>query len=203
MLTSVLAGALAGGLVSLLVNEFRDSLRIKRATNGLRLQPEGRAGTRVTARVKNDSNYCIDRATAYVTIHHELDDILSPPLHFAAFIGPYYRKTLQEDRLCWSVTKPERNPMSVDIYPGESQLLDLADFGARSEWIEVPSEMGWSSGQTAEQARHDGQISSRVFLRAGKKYRGSVKVVSKVTRARTFEIEIDPADEVQPVRLLA
>jgi hypothetical protein len=204
MLTTVVCGALAGGVMSLLVNEFREFWRLKRASGALTLEPQGRAGSRVTARVKNGSNYCIERATAYVTVHHDLDDILAPPLHFRAFIWPAHRRKLQEDRLCWSATMPERNPMCVDVFPGEGQLLDLADFGATSEWIEVPSEMGYSSSQTEREAQEaSSRISSRVFLRAGKRYRASVKIVSKVTKARTFEIEIDAANLAQPVRILA
>jgi hypothetical protein len=65
----------------------------------------------------------------------------------------------------------ERNPVSVDIFPEEGQLLDLADFGATSEWIEIPSEMGYSSSQAAA----NGPISSRVFLRTGREYRASTR----------------------------
>jgi hypothetical protein len=61
--------------------------------------------------------------------------------------------------------------------------------------------MGYASSQMPhEAAGTTTPISSRVFLRAGKKYRASVKIVSKVTKARTFEIEIDASDESQPVR---
>lgn len=204
MLTTALIGALAGGLMSLLVNEFRDGWRLKRASDGLSLKPEGRTGSRVAARVRNESHYCVERATAYITVHHDLDDILPPPMHFTAFIWPNHMRKLQEDHLCWSVTMPERNPMSVDIFPGEGQLLDLADFGLASDWIEIPSEMGYSSSQTRDQIKGGSTpISSRVFLRAGKRYRASVKIVSRGTRARTFEIEFDAANPAQPVRRIA
>jgi len=110
MLTTALVGALAGGLMSLLVNEFRGFWRLKRTTAGLSLKPVGRAGSRVTARVKNDSSCCVERATAYITVHHDLDDVLPPTMHFAAFISPRHRRKLQEDRLCWSVTMPNAIP---------------------------------------------------------------------------------------------
>jgi hypothetical protein len=203
-LLTIICGALAGGITSLLVNEFRDGLRLKRATSGLSLKAERRAGSRVTARVRNESNYCIERATAYVTVHHDLEDVLSPPLHFAAFVSPKHMRKVQEDRLCWSVTMPDRNPMCVDIFSGEWQSLDVADFGAMSQWIEIPSEMAYSSNQTAAEVNGGTvQISSRVFLRAGKKYRATIKIVSKVTTARSFEIEIDATNVEQPVREVA
>ena len=187
--------------MSLLVNEFRDVWRLKRATDGLSFKPEGRAGSRVTARLRNGSNYCIQRATAYVTLHHSIEDILDPPMHFRAFISPAHRRKLQGDRLCWSVTMPELNPMSVDVFPGEAQLLDLADFGENAEWIEIPSEMGYSSSQTPEEARQSPRpISSRIFLRADKRYQAEVRIVSRNTRARIFKIEIDARERDQPVR---
>jgi hypothetical protein len=202
--TAALIGALAGGLASLSVNEFRDWWRIKRTTSQLSFRPERRAGSRATARVKNDSNYALHNAVAYVTINHDMQDLLPPPKHFAAFIkkGKHERK-LQEDRLCWSVAAPDRNPISVNVLPGEWQLLDIADFGERSEWVEIPSEMGWSSSQTEEDIRGVPQITSRVFLRAGKIYSGSVKIVSEDSRARIFGLEINPSDPEQPLKLTA
>ncbi len=203
-ITAALIGALAGGLASLAVNEFRDWWRIKRATSRLSFKPERKAGSRATARVKNNSNYVIHNAVAYITINHDLQDLLQPPKHFAAFIakGRHERK-LQEDRLCWSVAAPDRNPSSVNVLPGEWQLLDIADFGEHSEWIEIPSEMGWSSSQKAEEVARVPQIVSRVFLRGGKTYSGSVKIVSEDTRACSFNIEINPSDQEQPIKVKA
>jgi len=155
--------------------------------------------------VINDSNYLVHGAVAYITVQHEREDVLPPPLHFAAYIGPAHLKTLtedEEDRLCWSATRPERNPVSMDIYAGEHQCLDVIDLGRDSHWIEIPSEAGYSSSQTKVQSEKNGAISSRVFLRADRKYRAQIKIVSADTRARTFAIEIDATAQDKPVKLV-
>lgn len=202
--TAAIIGALAGGLMSLLVNEVRDWWRIKRTTKGISLGAEKRAGSRVTARVKNGSKHCIHTAVAYISLDHDRDDVLTPPKHFLAFISPAHPKKLEEDRLCWAVAAPLPNPPSVDIFPGERQVLDIADFGENSGWVEIPSEVGWSSGQTeAETKREDiKRLSSRVFLRAGKRYQGTIKIVSASTRRRVFKVEIDPSNASEPLRVL-
>jgi hypothetical protein len=207
-LITIVAGALAGAAASLGVNELRDWWRLQRATDGIDVEEEGRAGSRVTARVKNSSNYCIHDATAYVTIQHGHEDVLSPPRPFRAYLWPEYRKKLTQDRLCWAVKAPTPNPVSVDIFPREEQVLDVADFGANSEWVEIPSEVGYSSSQTAadvERVESKGgqRISSRIFLKSGKKYCGTIKIVSANTKARAFEIEIDPSDTEKPLRVLS
>jgi hypothetical protein len=197
--TAAIIGALSGALASLLVNELRDWFRVWRATKGIRLKPQGRAGSRVTARVT--SKRMVHGAVAYITLHHDLEDVIAPPKHFSAFISLAHRKKLQEDRLCWSVAAPSRNPASADIFAGEWQLLDVADFGEDGDWIEIPSELGWSSSQTETDIKSQRAISSRVFLRGDKRYRGVIKIVSADTTARSFEIEINGADQAQPLML--
>ena len=164
--------------------------------------PQPRAGSRVTARVINDSAYPVRGAIAYITVQHELEDVLPPPLHFASYISPVHMKRVEEDRLCWSATSPVRNPVSIDIYSGEHQCLDVLDLGAARRWIEIPSEAGYSSSQTKNQAEQHGAISSRVFLRADRKYQADVRIVSADTRSRTFAVEIDATDQDRPVKLV-
>ncbi len=197
-----LFGALAGALASLWVNTVQDWWRVRRVSRTLRLAPQSRAGSRVTARVINDSNYPVRGAVAYITVRHELEDVLRPPLHFAAYISPAHLTRLTEDRLCWSATSPVRNPASIDIYAGEHQCLDLMDLGTANDWIEIPAEGGYSSSQTEDQSKHLGAISSRVFLRADRKYRAQVRIVSADTRARTFDVEIDATNRREPVTLV-
>lgn len=200
---TILLGALAGGLVSFWVNTLQESSRVRRISRKLRLETQPRVGTRVTARVVNDSNCLIRSAVAYLTIQHELPDVIAPPKHFTAFIDPErHLKHLEEDRVCWSAVAPTRNPALLDIYAGEKQLLDVADFGASGLWVEIPSEVGYSSSQTEGESKTKGQISSRVFLRADRRYRGTIKIVSADTRARPFEVEIDPADVQRPLKLI-
>ena len=198
---TILPGALAGGLVSFWINTFQEWARVRRISRKLRLEPQPRVGSRVTARVVNDSNCLIRGAVAYLTIQHELADVIAPPKHFAAFVVPdRHLKKLEEDKLCWSAVAPTRNPALIDIYAGERQLLDVADFGASDHWIEIPSEVGYSSSQTEGESKTKGQISSRVFLKAGRPYLGTIKIVSADTRAKIFEVEIDLADARHPLK---
>jgi hypothetical protein len=95
--------------------------------------------------------------------------------------------------------------MSIDIYGGEHQSLDLLDLGAEARWIEIPSEEGYSSSQTAEEAATQGEISSRVFLRSDRKYAAQIKIVSADTRADRwckFAVEIDPLNREWPIKLV-
>jgi len=198
----VVGGALAGGLVSFWLNSVQDRFRVWRVSRKLRFVPQPRAGSRVTARVINDSAFPVHGAVAYLTVQHEFEDVLVPPLHFAAYISPVHMKRVEEDRLCWSSTSPVRNPVAIDIYAGEHQCLDILDLGAARDWIEIPSEAGYSSSQTKNQAEQHGAISSRVFLRAARRYRAYVRIVSGDTRSRIFEVEVDVTDQDRPVKLV-
>jgi len=137
-------------------------------------------------RVYNGYIFALNGAYAYLTIDHELTDVLEPPV--SAFITPGSHTKVWEDRLCWSVTTPSSNPPMVDIYPGERQSLDVANFS--SDWIEFPSEKGWGTMQST----------SRVFLKP-KRYSASIKIVSKDAKAKEFSIEINPHDLAKPITL--
>lgn len=204
-LLGALAGALAGGLASFWLNSFQDWWRVRRVSKRMRLLPEARAGSRLTARVVNDSHYAVRGAVAYISIDHTPHDVLPPPLHFAAYVSPQHLRIVREDRLCWSARTPTPNPMSIDIYAGEHQSLDLLDLGAQSLWIEIPSEEGYSSSQTPQQAATHGQIASRVFLRSDRRYRATIRIVSADTKAGKwcrFELEIDPSNTQRPITLV-
>jgi hypothetical protein len=73
------------------------------------------------------------------------------------------------------------NPASLNIYSGERQSLDIANFDPNREWIEIPSESGWGTVSGT----------SRVFLR-WKKYEATIKIVSKDSKAKDFLVQIDP-----------
>jgi len=139
---------------------------------------------------------------AYLTIQHDLDAVMEPPCHFAAFIERRHLKQIEEEKLCWSANAPTRNPATIDIYAGEKQMLDIGDFGVSGEWIEIPSEVGYASSQTESEAKEKDRIKSRAFLR-GRCYRGTIKIVSSDTRRRIFHIEIDPAGRQHPLRLVS
>jgi hypothetical protein len=182
-ITGSLAGALAGALAAFVVNLLWTRWTRWRLKCGLKLVPQARVGTRACVRIHNSYIFPMNSAFAYITIDHKISDILDPPSGAKAFIMRQHECQVSEDRLCWSVTKNGSNPAEVDIYPGERQSLDVANFG--SGWIEFPSESGWgSTGAT-----------SRVFLRS-KRYSATIKIVSKDARAKSFKIAVDP-DKVE------
>ncbi len=86
-LIGALTGAIAGGLVTLWLNSIQDWLRIRRTSKKIRLEPEARAGSRITARVVNNSSYAVHGAVAYISIDYSYDDVLTPPLHFTAYVS--------------------------------------------------------------------------------------------------------------------
>ncbi len=178
------AGATAAFIVSLLANRW-GRWRLHR---NLHFEPQPRIGTRATARIYNGYIFPLNCVYAYITIEHELSDVLPPRPPFEAYVTPDHLCTVREDRLCWSTTMPSPNPPVVDIYPGERQALDIVNFDPN--WIEIPSESGWGTLRKK----------SRVFLKA-KKYRATIKIISKDTKAKEFPIEIDPDNAGKPVAL--
>jgi hypothetical protein len=136
-LKTTLIGAAAGASAGFLVNLFSRRWSKWRLYSRLRIETQPRIGSRASVRVYNGYIFALSGAYAYLTINHELGDVLEPP--FSAFIAPDSHTTVREDRLCWSITTPSPNPPMVDIYPGERQSLDVANFS--SDWIEFPSEL--------------------------------------------------------------
>lgn len=185
-------GALAGAVVSLTLNVAYSWFRVRWISQRLTFEPQERVGHRVTARVRNRTGYVVRGAVAYVTIEHRLDDIAEPIGD--AFTNPRTPKNVKEDRVCWSIAG---NPVLVDIYPDEAQSLDIAGFeDGPAGRIEIPSEQGWSSSRAPGQ-----RTSSRVFLRGGKSYTATIRIVSADSRGRVFPIEIDPTDSVWPLKV--
>jgi hypothetical protein len=185
-LKTTLIGAAAGASAAFLVNLFSTRWSKWRLYRSLRIEARPRIGSRACVRVYNGYIFPLNGVYAYLTIEHELTDVLQPPV--SAFISPGSNTKVWEDRLCWSVTTPSSNPPMVDIYPGERQSLDVANFS--NEWIEFPSEKGWGTMQAT----------SRVFLKS-KRYRATIKIVSKDAKAKEFSIEIDPDDLEKPITL--
>jgi hypothetical protein len=188
-LRTTFVGAAAGAIAAFVVNLFSTRWTRWRLYHGLKLKPQERTGSRACMRVQNGYIFPINSAYAYLTIHHEISDVIAPPNNFSAFITPQSRCRVVEDRLCWSITTPNSNPPSVDVYPGELQSLDVVNFGP--DWLEFPSENGWASmGKT-----------SRVFIKS-KRYQATIKIVSRDTKAKSFNIEIDPDKLDSPIRLI-
>jgi hypothetical protein len=187
-----LISALLGALLALSARALAGIWRRCRLRWKLSLEPQERVGSRVTARICNGYAFPLNSVWAYITITHELSDILPPPNGAKAYVGPSPgdRKLVQEDRLCWSFTG---NPAVIDIYPGEKQSLDVAGFDSSGKWIEIPSEDGWGS----ELAKGK---SSRVFL-DWKRYSAKIKIVCKDTKSKEFNVEIDPDNQVAPLSL--
>jgi hypothetical protein len=190
-LRTTLISAGAGAIAGFVVNLFSTRWTRWRLYRGFQVEPLGRVGSRACVRVHNRYIFPISCAYAYITIDHEISDVLDPPDRFVAFVTPLSCSRVTEDRLCWSVTSPQSNPPSVDIYAGERQALDIVNFGPG--WLEFPSEKGWAS--------LGGERTSRVFLRS-KRYRATIKIVTKDTKAREFRIEIDPDKVESAIRLV-
>jgi hypothetical protein len=183
------SGAAFGALASLLVNSLSTKFRTEMYDIKLQLEPQAKAGTRVTARIFNGYDYPMNHAVAYITIYHEKTDVVPPPNNsYDAFIKPPdHVKLVEEDRLCWSL---DGNPHEIDIYGGERQSLDVFEVVDSQYWIQIPSERGWGSEKYEDGRRGK----ARVFLNR-KRYEAEIKIVSKDTKAKKFKVAIDPDDK--------
>jgi hypothetical protein len=182
------SGAAFGALATLLVNFFSTKFRIERYYCTLQLEPQTKAGTRVTARIFNGYDYPMNDAIAYITIYHKESDIQDPPIGYDAFIKRRdHKKLVEDDRLCWSL---DGNPYKTDIYAGERQSLDVFEVVDSQNWIQIPSERGWGS----EKYENGRPGKARIFLNR-KRYEAEIKIVSKDTKAKKFNIAIDPDDK--------
>jgi hypothetical protein len=181
-------GAMAGGVVSLLVNLFLPWLRRLRLTHALSIEIDPPHGPIARLRVKNGGYWTIKDAIVYIALDFSCNDVITPPSGRAAFITPDDFVPLEGDQLCWSVRFPTPNPVKVDIFAKERQPICPCIIDANH--IAIPSE---------EQGRADGK--QRVFLRR-RRYDGQLKLVSADTDARYFSITIDP-DSLQPLRVSA
>jgi hypothetical protein len=179
-----LAGAVAGALCSLIVSLSVNKWPRWRLHWLLQFVSQPQVGVRTSALICNGYVLPLNSVYAYITIDNETSDVLAPPNeHYAAFITPKNPSKIEEDRLCWAIAG---NAPCVDICAGENQKLDVVEI--TSDWIRIPSEQGWGE--------------SRVFLKR-KKYTATIKIVCKDIKAKRFRIEIDPANETEPVKLLS
>lgn len=135
-------------------------------------------------RIVNDSRFNMGKAIAYITIVHEVDDILPPPPGRNAYNERLAGLVPREVQLCWAVQElaSNLNPMRVEIYPGEKQPLAFGS--VEDNLIEIFSE------KCREPAR--------VFL-VRKIYKGTLKVVCMDCQAKEFPFEIDP-DASVPIK---
>lgn len=187
-----LIGAISGALAGLIVNVFMTKWRFLMLYWKLDFKPDKRIGPYGRGKVINDYIYPICGAYVYITIRHDYEDVIEPPSNFKAYIRSERLNYLTEDRLCWALASPVDNPTAIDILPGEQQPLLIMKIDHDGRWIEIASEKGFST-------RREGDI-SRVFLKP-KKYTGYIKIVSMDTKAKIFNIQIDPNEEY-PIKVL-
>jgi len=170
--------------MSLVVNFCLDWNKRRGLHKNLLLEPQQKSGCRVAARIHNNYVLPLTNVYAYITVEHDPSDILHPPNGYTTYIKPGDHK-FEEDRICWSMAG---NPPHVDIYAGEKQPLDVVEIDPSGNWIQIPSESGCGTGGGT----------SRVFLKM-KKYDAKIKIVSKETKAKEFELQIDPFDKTMPL----
>jgi hypothetical protein len=142
---------------------------------------------KVAIRLKNGYVLPLTECCAYVTLKYEMTDIMHPPSGRDAVITPADPLSVDEERLCWSAHFPTQNPAKVDVYSGETHGLEVFIYDPNTPWLALLTE------------KYDKPC--RVFLKGGKKYRGHLRIVSKETRSKSWEIEIDLKDE-KKLRLL-
>ncbi len=200
VLTSIFTGGVAGACTAAWLNHRLAKRKIERLSEKLAFVTERKLPDNATAsvRIENNDIYPITNAWAYIALTYDMDaDITDPPPDVCAFINPTHRRPLQEDRLCWAVTTPDENPPSVDIYAGESQKLDVCEIDPSGKWIQIPSEKGWGTRPSKDKKK---ETCSRVFLKK-QKYEGHIRIVSKDTTSRKFDIILDPDDSSFPLKL--
>ena len=180
VLPPLVSGGLAGALFSFGANSWLGKWRRYEMRRKLRFEmPVIAANRSLSIRVVNGSPFPLTCCWAYITIDHELSDVLRPPQGKSAHINDGHPLKVLEDRLCWSIN-PNTPPM-VDILPGEWQSLQVLEFDQSSVWVAI----------FAETRGHP----YRVFLRGGSKvYTGTLKIVCMETRAVTIPIKIDISD---------
>src|ERR1017187_6430996 len=83
------AGAVMGGVTSLVVTSLATRWRIFRLHYSLRFKPEPGSifHSHKSARIYNGYIFPLHSVYAYITIVHQLSDIVSPPLGVNAFVN--------------------------------------------------------------------------------------------------------------------
>jgi hypothetical protein len=171
-------GALAGGVVSLVINVLMPRVQRWNQTRNTSIEPEQRHNDHIRFRLTNGGYWTMADAILYLQLDFEEEDVLQPPEGQSADIIPGHFAPLNFDQLCWSVRDSSgRNPMRVSIFAKEAQ--PFASCQIRTDCIIIPTELGWGTNQF------------RVFLRP-RDYFGHLRVVSADTNGRTFRVRITP-----------
>ncbi len=190
-----IAGAITGGLASLLINLiFSIAMpRIRRwnLTRSIGIYPEKTHGFHTRLRVFNGGYWTLGNAVCYISIDATEEDVIPPPPNEKAFVTPDHFVPLEEMQVCWSVWYPTINPMKVDIYAKERQPLSPCGFN--DEFIMIPSEHGGVIQENHSRI-------ARVFLRR-KRYSAVLKIVTADTDARYFQLIIDPENKAMPLTI--
>jgi hypothetical protein len=187
-LFTLVSGGLAGAVATLITQKVSEPLRVWGLSKNITATPQA-ATDAYRLRVCNPGKRTIEQAIAYISLKFDKRvDIVDG--EESAFINVSVREELNEDRLCWSIAAPDPHPVTIDIYPGEKQALDLVRF--HSDRIEIPSEQGWSDPKR--------NLRSRVLLRNGR-YEGRIHIVAKNTLRRSFDLVIDASSGRREVTL--
>src|ERR1035437_8248903 len=98
------AGAVMGALASLIVTFLATRWTIRKLHSGLLFEPQqgNNAHSHKSARIYNSYIFPLTSVYAYITINHQLSDILTPPPGVNAFVNRACPSIVKEDRLCWS-----------------------------------------------------------------------------------------------------
>ncbi len=185
---TVLSGGLAGAVATLITQKVSEPWRVWSLSKSITADPELTPNA-CRVRVCNRGKRSIKQAIAYISIKYDKQlDLVDGEQ--SAFIGIHERVELNEDRLCWSIASPVQNPVTIDIYQGEKQALDLVLF--HSDRIEIPSEQGWHNPER--------RTRSRVYLHR-KRYEGSIHIVAENTLRRSWNLVIDASSGRREVTL--
>jgi hypothetical protein len=183
---TILSGGLAGAFFGLAANSWLGCWRRAQLHRKLEFErPALHQGT-LTLRVRNGYVLPLTSCWAYLTLEFDPSNIVNPPADRSAHIDVNRPLSIREDRLCWSVN-PD-NPPKVDIYAGESQSLQVLELDPDGKWVGILSE-----------TRNNPY---RVFLKGGKVYEGTLKIVCREIKSKEIAIRIDLQDPNFPKNLL-
>jgi hypothetical protein len=185
--SSWLPGALAGGVISLVVSLafsfIQPRIRRWQLTRGLAVEIDPPHGPHARLRVANRGYWTVKDTIVYMALEFSADDVAPPPDR-GAFITPELFVPMEDEQLCWSVRSPTPNPIRVDIFARERQ--PICPCLIEPDCILIPSEELGKEGKW------------RVSLHR-REYHGQLKVVSADTDARYFSLVIDPDNRSQPL----
>jgi hypothetical protein len=161
-----------------------------------------RHGMHVNLRAENQSQFTIGQAGLYITINHQLSDLMNPTDGVEVFHPPGQDAALIDDcGLCWSSRSPKGpTPANIDIYSKESQSFSPFCIYEYQKLVEVPSEAGWLDDKPVRNRVGKFVRHSRAFLKWNK-YTGIIKIVSNETFGKSYRFEFDPENREEPMKL--